>query len=395
METYDPSEHFVHVHGIPWELDTEAARAVLCPMLPTGAHVIETMLPLDKRARTTSRVYLRLNIDGAQSASDIVEALQNRTIGTRWLEARLSTASEYAFQKRQAAAITERVAGRARRAQQAYCRPAQAARPQLPTDPRDFVLLCHGTSRRIGAGQIDLNNLPNGRLDVLARCVAASLFVSYGVRRSTRIWLLLRDVGLTICVDGARVKGLHPDERTLAAAIRQTLLSGQSEQAPPPIGWALYGTIGSHEDAMPPRSGREPAAQDETVVSRLAAIVGGAEGNGAAGCGSGAAGADGSERVHLVVLDEQGAPFAKLVAAEQESCREWQTQPPPDAEQSVGSAGRTRTVVVVGDHVGFADEEQDAIRTLGAVPASLGPVPLLASHCIVLAHAALDAPQSL
>ena len=53
--------------------------------------------------------------------------------------------------------------------------------------------------------------------------------------------------------------------------------------------------------------------------------------------------------------------------------------------------GRVRTVVIVGDHIGFTQAEMDALQPFGAVPASLGPVPLLASHCIVLAHAALDA----
>ena len=212
----------MHVHGIPWELGTEDAVAALRPMLPPDCSIVEAVLPLDKRARTTSRALLRLKIGGALNATDVVEALQNKTVGSRWLEARLSPSSEYAYQKRQVSAIMERVNGRTR---QAYCRPTQADHPQLPSDPRDVVLLCHGTSERIGAGQIDLNNLPNGRLDVLARCVAASLFVSYGIRQSTRLWLLLRDVGLTISVDGAHVRGLHPDERTLAAAIRQTLLS--------------------------------------------------------------------------------------------------------------------------------------------------------------------------
>ena len=64
---------------------------------------------------------------------------------------------------------------------------------------------------------------------------------------------------------------------------------------------------------------------------------------------------------------------------------------PPEVGELLEEVGGERTVLVVGDHVGFTQEEQDAMQHLGAIKASLGPVPLLASHCIVLAHAVLDA----
>lgn len=398
-----PFEHFVHVHGIPWELGADEAVAALSPMLPM-CNIVEAMLPLDKRARTTGRVLLRLELEGRTTASDVVEALQNRTVGTRWLEARLSTASEYAFQTRQAAAITARASGRIWKAFQADVRPAQLERSQLPGDRRDIVVLCHGTSARLGEGQINLNDLPNGRLDVMARCVAAALFVSYGIRRSVRLWLLLREIGLTICVDGALVKGLYPDERRLAVAIQQTLRSGQGGQFEPPPGWALHGSMASRED--------------EAIGNRLGAILGatyrrGAGATGATGARRGDGNAGGSEaisgddRVLLVVLDEQGAPFVQLVtdagnehagmlsAGQPKQPEQPEQQPVADSDRSEGVSGlrtgRFRTVLVVGDHVGFTQEEQDAMQHLGAIKARLGPVQLLASHCIVLAHAVLDA----
>ena len=77
-----PFEHFVHVHGIPWELEADEAVAALSPMLPM-CNIVEAMLPLDKRARTTGRVLLRLELEGRTTASDVVEALQNRTVGSR------------------------------------------------------------------------------------------------------------------------------------------------------------------------------------------------------------------------------------------------------------------------------------------------------------------------
>ena len=376
---HEADEHFVHVHGIPWELDNVAEA--LAPFLPPVYTIVETVLPLDKRARTTGRALLRLKAVAGHdlpNATDVVDALQHQYVGTRWLDARLSQASEFAYQKRAVDAIQERVSGRAR---QAYCRPTQADTARVPEDPRDVVLVCHGTSQRIGLGHIDLNNLPNGRLDVLARCIAATLFVSHGVRGSSRLWMLLRDVGLTICVDGARIKGLHPDERTLASAIRQALLShhsggslqdGQSAPVSMPVGWNVYGRMASPEE--------------ESFEDRLAAIVrGGAEGS--SGGSENAAAPDGAARptpagsdepVRFFVLHERGEPFTQLVSGAG-NCHE------------DGDASSTRTVLVVGDHIGFTEEEEDALRALDATRASLGPVPLLASHCIVLAHAALDA----
>ena len=50
-----------------------------------------------------------------------------------------------------------------------------------------------------------------------------------------------------------------------------------------------------------------------------------------------------------------------------------------------------RTVFVLGDHLGFTDAEEQCMAELGGLRVSVSPLPLLASHCIVLAHAALDA----
>ena len=49
-----------------------------------------------------------------------------------------------------------------------------------------------------------------------------------------------------------------------------------------------------------------------------------------------------------------------------------------------------RTLLVLGDHLGFTKEEERYLAELQAVRTNVGPLPLLASHCIVLAHAALD-----
>ena len=112
---HDADEHFIHVHGIPWELAD--VKTALTPMIPTTYTIVDTVLPLDKRARTTGRALLRLKAAAGHArpnATDVVDALQNKYVGSRWLEARLSQASEFAYQKRAVDAIMERVSGRAR-----------------------------------------------------------------------------------------------------------------------------------------------------------------------------------------------------------------------------------------------------------------------------------------
>ena len=92
----------------------------------------------------------------------------------------------------------------------------------LREEPRDMVVVCHGPEY-LARGAFKLNNLPKGRVDVLARCVSSAIFLSHGVREQTRIWLQLQEAGVTLCLDGGAVKGMHPDERSLAAAMKRTL----------------------------------------------------------------------------------------------------------------------------------------------------------------------------
>jgi tRNA (pseudouridine54-N1)-methyltransferase len=60
-----------------------------------------------------------------------------------------------------------------------------------------------------------------GRLDLLCRCVSAGLFRSHGIR-DARVHLVHRDE-LAVTFDGATLRHAHPDERNLAARIRDAL----------------------------------------------------------------------------------------------------------------------------------------------------------------------------
>ncbi len=73
-----------------------------------------------------------------------------------------------------------------------------------------------------------LNNLAGGagRIDVLCRCVNASLFLSHGLRRDGECLLVL--LGMphpprTVKFSGDSVRSLNPDERSPAALIKNAL----------------------------------------------------------------------------------------------------------------------------------------------------------------------------
>lgn len=86
----------------------------------------------------------------------------------------------------------------------------------------------------IASGGFLPNDLPgtSGRLDVLLRCLRAGLLVSHGLRRDTQVYLVLLGgpkAPRTVRVDGATVKFLRPDERSLGTLIGKSLDAHQSE----------------------------------------------------------------------------------------------------------------------------------------------------------------------
>ena len=73
-----------------------------------------------------------------------------------------------------------------------------------------------------------LDDVPgtSGRLDVLARCIRAALLVSHGVRRDTRLYLVLGGgphAPITVRFAGESAKFLRPDERAGAVLLQKVL----------------------------------------------------------------------------------------------------------------------------------------------------------------------------
>lgn len=85
---------------------------------------------------------------------------------------------------------------------------------------RQFLILGHDVPTESGFA---LDNLTGaGRMDLLARCVTASMLLSHGIRDDVQTHLVLDDE-FTVQFDSNSLRGLHPDERSTAALIRSAL----------------------------------------------------------------------------------------------------------------------------------------------------------------------------
>ncbi len=82
---------------------------------------------------------------------------------------------------------------------------------------RSFLVIGHKFE-----GEINLKDLPgSGRIDVVARCINAAIFLSHDIRRDVLFYAYFPKIGVRIKIDSRRVKYLNPDERSTAALIRK------------------------------------------------------------------------------------------------------------------------------------------------------------------------------
>ena len=85
---------------------------------------------------------------------------------------------------------------------------------------RQFIVLGHDAPT---TADFSLDDLPGaGRLDILCRCIGAAVFLSHGIRDDVRIHLVVSDE-YTLRFDSNTLRRLYPDERTIAARIRDAL----------------------------------------------------------------------------------------------------------------------------------------------------------------------------
>jgi len=86
---------------------------------------------------------------------------------------------------------------------------------------RDFIICAS-----VPVKAVSLDDLPgSGRIDVLARCVNAALWLSHGVRRDATIHLCFECSGekSAMSFSGLSIKRVSPDERNIASWIRRGL----------------------------------------------------------------------------------------------------------------------------------------------------------------------------
>jgi tRNA (pseudouridine54-N1)-methyltransferase len=190
---------------------------------------------------------------------------------------------------------------------------------------RQFIVIGHDAPT---TPDFSLDDLAGGagRLDLLARCVSAGLFLSHGIREDTRVHLVLRDQ-FTVTFDGSSVRRLNPDERSTAALVRTAL-----EHRADAIG---------HMPAESTPGVTIRRMGFETVLDDVA---------------------DGAT---VVQLHEDGAPVVDV-------------EPPSDP------------VFVLSDHHDFTDGETDLLSEAADERVTVGPEALHANHAITVAHNYLD-----
>jgi len=270
------------------------------------------------------------------------------------------------------------------------------------------VVLFHDVSAPTAAGLFSVSNLLQGRVDVWCRCVTAALYLSDDLRRDTVVSLVLsppssedpthHHIGRTrvVTVRGDEVEGLAPAETRVAL-----LLQRATQHA----SLGALGELGreAKRNTAARAANRDENAEEETKSSnekksarnasrRRARWV--AQRPGSAGPVPGITVPDypntetclnavvferhalGGGPGSILLLDAAGAPLA--------------TRALPGKEKMSASA-TTTTTFVLGDATGITKIERELLMRRGGISTvALGPRVLLASHCIVLAHAALD-----
>ncbi len=190
---------------------------------------------------------------------------------------------------------------------------------------RQFIVVSH--TAKI-TPDFSLNDLPGdgGRMDILCRCVGASLLTSHALRPNVRIYLLLQNQ-ITIRIESSKIRYLHPDERCIAALIKKAL-----EKAEEAVGHIeLESTPGIYVSKRNLRSLLNSVNQSGTFIH----------------------------------LDESGLSSQTFVF-------------PPEP------------IFILSDHQNFSPPELDILKEYTQTTLNLGPVSLHADQSIIVSHNLLD-----
>lgn len=189
---------------------------------------------------------------------------------------------------------------------------------------RQFLLFTHEATTD---PDFSLDDLPGaGRMDLIARSVTSAFLLSHDIRTDVNVRIVLGDA-ITVRLEGSELQGLHPDERSTAALLRQAL-TAQSE------------TVG--HQAVESSPGVYVSRHDRSEA--LAAVA---------------------DAGPLVWLHPDGKPVAELDSP-------------------------TDPVFVLSDHRAFTAEGRERIEEVVDAKVRLGPRPLHTDQAITVAHNYLD-----
>ena len=190
---------------------------------------------------------------------------------------------------------------------------------------KDFIIIGH----KAVTGTFSLNDLPGaaGRMDILCRCVNASLFLSHDLRRDVRVFLIMKgepSPPKLIRFDGNTIRYLSPDERSAASLIKKALEKNAQDF------WT---------ESTPGVSVRKGDLED--LLKEL--------------------------DKKIIYLREDGEDIRKKMLAE-----------------------AFDALFVLGDHLGLSEDEERIVVGYDPEIISVGPLSLHADHCIVLLHNEMD-----
>ena len=175
--------------------------------------------------------------------------------------------------------------------------------------------------------ELNLNNLIEGRIDLVCRCISNSLFVSNNVRRDVVIHIVLEGSGdppRTVSFFGETIKRLGLDEKSIAIILKNALYIGKGLKL-----------------------GEERDVQDGVKISKKSfeALI--------------------RERKNIYYLHTKGKDLREVKFSKD-------------------------YVFVFGDYIGMPRKTEGLLDRLGAKRISLGEKMYFASHCITIVNYELD-----
>lgn len=190
---------------------------------------------------------------------------------------------------------------------------------------RTFVIV---GQKAVATNDFRLDDVPgtSGRLDVLLRCLRAAFLSSHGLRQEVRVYLVLLTGPRVVRFDGAGVRFLRPDERSLAVLAQKVLVNRADD--------AAAGFVEVRPGISLARGGLEVALDDATGT--------------------------------LLLLDEAATEDVRRADL------------PGDV------------VLVIGDHLGLPEEARALVTRRGARALHLGPVSVHADDAIAIVTNELD-----